>query len=202
VEAGIMRYLTDLPIADLRAAGDATETLIEFCDYLSPDGMLVMLAGKFRDDIREILQVKRLERAYRGTEVKPLSDLSNEQYNRLALAVGVLVGRYTLWMDDPELVAFLHGLHELLRVETARRVQPREEVGALWTAVRPRTCEESCAGCVRTPMLKSRTTQRAHITLTGHEKGDSMSGLHSGVNTYTSMSDDGPLMRFLVNGRL
>jgi hypothetical protein len=47
--------LTELPKADLRAAGDAIETLIEFRAYLPPAGPLVMLAGKFRDDIRDAL---------------------------------------------------------------------------------------------------------------------------------------------------
>jgi hypothetical protein len=123
-----MRYLTDLPITDLRVAGDAAETLIDFRAYLPPEGMLVMLTGKFRDDIRDALGMKRLEPAYRGSEIRPLGSLTSAAFDRLAKAAGVLLGRFTPFIDDPELITLLSGLHEMLRIQTAKRGQPREEV--------------------------------------------------------------------------
>lgn len=95
-----MRLLSELPKADLRAAGDATETLIEFRAYLPPAGPLVVLAGKFRDDIRDVLGVPLPERAERGPEVRPLDELTSEEFGKLSKAVGALAGRFTPWMDD------------------------------------------------------------------------------------------------------
>ena len=128
-----MRYLTDLPIADLRTAGDAIETLIDFRAYTPPGyGFLITLAGKFRDDIRDVLEMPLLEHAYRGHEVKSLDNLAAEELDHLAKAVDVLVGRFTPFMDDPELVIQLGALHEHLRAETARREAVlREEATAL-----------------------------------------------------------------------
>ncbi len=94
----------------LRAAGDATETLIEFRDYLPPGELLVMLAGKFRDDIR------------------PLDELASEEFGRLVTAVGILVGRFTPFMGDPELITLLGGLRETLRAQSAERDRLQEEV--------------------------------------------------------------------------
>ncbi len=123
-----MRHLTDLPIADLRVAGDAVETLIDFRAYLPPEGMLIMLAGKFRDDIRDALGMKRLEPAYRGGEIRSLGSLTTVALDQLAKAAGVLLGRFTPFIDDPELITLLSGLHETLRIQTSKRGQPREEV--------------------------------------------------------------------------
>ena len=50
-----MPSLPELSTANLRNAGDAIETLIEFRDYLPPGGMMLMQAGQFRDQIRALL---------------------------------------------------------------------------------------------------------------------------------------------------
>ena len=142
-----MRYLTDLPIADLRTAGDAIETLIDFRAYTPPGhGFLITLAGKFRDDIRDVLEMPLLEHAYRGHEVKSLDDLAAEELDHLDKAVDVLVGRFTPFMDDPELVIQLGALHEHLRAETARREAVlREEATALRTTT-SRSCRRNRTG--------------------------------------------------------
>jgi hypothetical protein len=111
----------DLPITDLRLAGDAVETLIEFRAYLPPDEKLVMFAGTFRDDIRELLGMPELAVAKRGAEVEPLSEMPNEDFTNLFQSVAVLIGKFTTWMDDPELVILLKTLHDLLRTEETRR---------------------------------------------------------------------------------
>jgi hypothetical protein len=125
-----MRSLTELPIADLRVAGDAVETVIEFGAYLPPGEMLVMVAGRFRDDIREQLRVPHLEPAHRGTEVKPLDNLGSADRYRFAEAVGILVGRFTPFMDDPELITLLSDLDELFRIRVSDRTEPREDARA------------------------------------------------------------------------
>jgi hypothetical protein len=111
----------DLPITDLRLAGDTIETVIEFRAYLPPGEHLVVFAGSFRDDIRELLGMPELGVARRGTEVKPLSEMNDEDFGTLCQAVAVLLGQFTVWMDDPELVILLNALHDLLTGDEARR---------------------------------------------------------------------------------
>jgi hypothetical protein len=94
---------TELSTADLRTAGDAIETVIEFRDYLPPGGMLLMLAGRWRDEIRELLAMPTLDRVSRGPDHKRLSTMDDADLYRLAEAVILLVGAFTGSMDDPEL---------------------------------------------------------------------------------------------------
>jgi hypothetical protein len=125
-----MPLLTELPKADLRAAGDAIETLIEYRACLPPAELLIMLAGKFRDDIRDALGMPLPERASRGQDVRPLGELASGELDKLFRAVGVLVGRFTPWMDDPELIASLSGLHQVLSIQASERARLAEEVSA------------------------------------------------------------------------
>ena len=113
-----MPSLTELSTAGLRDAGDAVETVIEFRDYLPPGGMLLMLAGRWRDDIRELLKVPPLERVSRSPERKKFDDLKAAELDRLFEAVLMLNGRFTGYMDDPELVRRLADV--LAQVGSAR----------------------------------------------------------------------------------
>lgn len=115
---GHMRTIADLSKDNLRVAGDAIETMIEFRAYLPTDGMLVILSGKFRDDIREELGVPPLTPAGLGPERKRLDDLEDADLDRLFEAVLVLNGRFTGHMDDPELPKCLADV--LARVGHAR----------------------------------------------------------------------------------
>ena len=119
-----MTQITELPTADLRAAGDAIETLIDLRAYLPPSGMLIMLAGKLRDDIRDMLRVRPLA-GQRGPEVKLLGDLEDTDLDRLDKAVGVLLGRFTRFMDDPEMQPLLTALQARLAVELFARAQAK-----------------------------------------------------------------------------
>jgi hypothetical protein len=60
-----MPSLSELPVDELKVAHDAAETLIDAREYL-PTGLLVMLLGKFRDDIREELEMEAADLARRG----------------------------------------------------------------------------------------------------------------------------------------
>jgi hypothetical protein len=117
-----MPSLSELSKAKLRDAGDAIETVIEFRDYLPPGGMLLMLAGRWRDDIRELLDMPPLERVSRGKHRKPLGSLEPEDLERLAQAVILLVGSLTGYMDDPELSSRLTDLLGTLAFEQRARV--------------------------------------------------------------------------------
>jgi hypothetical protein len=113
-----MPTLSDLPMDHLRAAGDAIETVLDFRACLPTDGMLIMLAGRWRDDIREELGVPPLNPASRGPERKRLDDLEDADLDRLFEAVLILNGRFTGYMDDPELLKCLADV--LSRVGFAR----------------------------------------------------------------------------------
>jgi hypothetical protein len=109
---GLPGNVTDLAIADRRTAGDAIETVIDFGDYLPSDGKLLMLATLFGDDIRDALGLPTLERVKRGPDLKPLEEMDLTDLDRLDKAVETLLGPYTKFMDDPELIAGLTELGE------------------------------------------------------------------------------------------
>jgi hypothetical protein len=105
--------LRGLPIDDLRTAGSAIEDVIDFVACLPESGMLLMVATCFADDIRERLELPTIGRI---TPVPrpPLAQLSLEDLSRLDKAVGVLLGRFTGNMEDPELITLLTGVQTML----------------------------------------------------------------------------------------
>ena len=82
--------LTELSTAELRDAGDAIETLIDFRDYLPLGGSLLTLAAKFRDDIRSLLDMEPLEGVSREPGRKNYKDMGDVDLDRLIKAVVVL----------------------------------------------------------------------------------------------------------------
>ena len=124
-----MSSITELSIADLRGAGDATETLIDFRAYLPIGETLIMLAGRWRDDIREELGVRPVGRAYRGSEVEPLSEMEEEDFDNLCQAVAVLLSRFTAVMDDPDLPKLLRELKNSLDTQKAERAELPASIG-------------------------------------------------------------------------
>ena len=121
-----MRTIADLSKDQLRVAGDAIETVLEFRAYLSTDGMLIMLAGKFRDDIRELLGVPSLPRVSRATERKALGGMEAAELDRLFEAVLILNGGFTRYMDDPELPKCLADVLGRVGFERAARIVAAE----------------------------------------------------------------------------
>lgn len=118
-----MPSLTELSTAGLRDAGDAVETVIEFRDYLPPGGMLLMLAGKFRDDIRELLGMPALGRVSRGQERTKYDSMKDAEVDRLGKAVAILNSVFAPYMDDPELVRLIRNvLAEVAFEKAGRRV--------------------------------------------------------------------------------
>jgi hypothetical protein len=125
-----MRSMTELPTDALQVARDAAETLIRFRAYLPPGGWLVLLAGKFRDDIRDVLEMETLPPAYRGREHKSPDELTSAELDTVAGAVDILLDRFTPFIDDPELGRLLRELRGLLDAQKAERAQIQAEIGA------------------------------------------------------------------------
>lgn len=121
-----MPTLADLPLDHLRAAGDAIETVLDFRAYLSTDGMLVMLAAKFRDDIRELLGVPPLPRVSRAPKRKALDSMEAAELDRLFEAVLILNDRFTRYLDDPELPKCLADVLGRVGFERAARIVAAE----------------------------------------------------------------------------
>jgi hypothetical protein len=108
-----MPSLRGLPIDDLRTAGNAIEDVIDFAACLPGSGMLLMVAARFADDIREQLELPTMGRITPAPR-PPLAQLPLEELSRLDKAAGVLLGRFTGKMEDPELIAQLTGVQTML----------------------------------------------------------------------------------------
>jgi hypothetical protein len=121
-----MPTLSDLPLDYLRAAGDAIETVLDFRAYLSTDGTLIMLAAKFRDDIRELLGLPSLPRVSRATEGTKLDSMEDAELECLFEAVLILNGRFTRHMDDPELPKCLADVLGRIGFQRASRIVAAE----------------------------------------------------------------------------
>jgi hypothetical protein len=89
-----MPSLTELSKAELRDAGDAIETLIEFRDYLpGSDGVLLVVATRWAEDIREALGLPPLWYVEAGAR-KPLEDLGLKDLKRLDKAAELILSRF------------------------------------------------------------------------------------------------------------
>ena len=126
-----MRSITDLPEDELQVAHDAAETLLRFRAYLPFGAMLPMLAGRWRDDIRDLLGLKRDELPHRGKEHRPLDELTSTELGTLADAVTTLLEvRFTSAMDDPALPKLLRDLANSLDTQSTEREQLQASIGA------------------------------------------------------------------------
>jgi hypothetical protein len=126
-----MRSLTELPADALQVARDAADTLVRFREFLPPGGMLVMLAGRLRDDAREALDMEPLPRAYRGRQRRSLDELTSVELDTVAGAASILLqDRFTTCMDDPALAPLLRELHRALDGQKAERAQIRAEMAS------------------------------------------------------------------------
>jgi hypothetical protein len=126
-----MRSFAELPADALQVARDAADVLIRFRGYLPPGGMLVMLAGRLRDDVRDVLEMEPLPRAYRGRERRSLDELTSVELDTLFGAVCILLqSRFAGCFDDPALAPLLREFLDDLNGQKAERAQIRAEIGA------------------------------------------------------------------------
>lgn len=92
----------------IKTALEAAYTVLSFRDFTSPDGLLVMYLGRWRDDMREALRMEPLRSAGRGTQMRSLHELRPPELSALVKA-GMLLNqeRFTKIMDDPKLPEML-----------------------------------------------------------------------------------------------
>ena len=116
-----MRETSHLDSGDIKTAMEAADTLLSFRDFMPPHGLLVMILGKFRDDLRDVLGLEELRRAVRGNQRRALADLRPVELTTLAGALAVLrQPRFTNIMDDPDLPMLLAGFAEDVSDHQAR----------------------------------------------------------------------------------
>jgi hypothetical protein len=126
-----MRSLNELPEDALKVALEAAETLVTFNAYLPPGGLLFLLLGRWRDDIREALGMELEELPRRAREHKPLDELTSVELGSVSGAVMILLqARFTWAMDDPALPRLLREYEGMLAKQQTEREQIQVEIGA------------------------------------------------------------------------
>jgi hypothetical protein len=125
-----MHSLTELNSDKLTLARQCAGTLIVFKAYLPPDGTLLMLIGKFRDDVLDVMGAERGPRPKRGTERHPLDELTSIELDTVAGSTGILIDNFNPYMDDPALPRLLRKYQADLNTQKAERAQIRTEIDA------------------------------------------------------------------------
>ena len=99
-----MRSAAHLDPDALLVALESAETLLKFRDFMPPGGLLVVVLGKFRDDLRDALEMEAVEHALRGHHSRALDEL--DTFGLCAMAGAIMIlrqPRFTRVMDDPAL---------------------------------------------------------------------------------------------------
>jgi hypothetical protein len=124
-----MRSLSELDPDALKVAHDAAETVIGFRAYM-PGGLLLVLLGKWRDDLRDVLGKELEHPPTRGPERPALDELTSIELDTLAGSTGILLDRFTAFMDDPALVDYLRVFRAGLDEQKSERAEIRASIGA------------------------------------------------------------------------
>jgi hypothetical protein len=91
--------------------------------------MLVMLAGRYRDDIREALETEELPPAFQGREHRPLDELTSVELGSLSGAVVILLrDRFIGCMGDPAFAPMLREFAEAPLRSVARYPDTKGDV--------------------------------------------------------------------------
>ena len=130
-----MRSLNELQPDALKVAHEAADTLMQHRAYLPPGGLLVMLLGRFRDDIREVLgdgtDPENDGLPQRGRERRSLDELTSVELDAVSGAVMVLLqDRFTAVMDDPALPKLLDAYQGDLIKQKTERAQLRASMAS------------------------------------------------------------------------
>jgi hypothetical protein len=125
-----MRSLSEMPPDALQMAHDRAGTLLRFREYTPPGGLLVMLTGKFRDDIRDELGMEHDPPAHRGCELRSLDELTSVELDTVDGAVGILLNHFAPFMDDPALPRLLGQFRGSLSQQKSERAAIRASIGA------------------------------------------------------------------------
>jgi hypothetical protein len=123
-----MHTLNELDRDRLTLARQCAGTLMTFKAYLPPGGLLLMLIGKFRDDVLDVLGLDRGPLPKRGTERHSLDELTSAELDTVAGSTGILLDQFTPYMDDPALPRLLRDYQADLNTQKAERAQIRTEI--------------------------------------------------------------------------
>lgn len=125
-----MPSLNQFPEDQLTTARSATEAVMKLKAYL-PSGLLLMLLGRWRDEVDDALDMKRGELPSRGKERRTLDQLTSAELDTLSGAVAILTEvRFTSTMDDPELPKRLGEFRKALDDETTEREKLQSQIAS------------------------------------------------------------------------
>ena len=123
--------LERLPEDALKAALEASETLMSLKQFLPRSGLLLMLVSRFRDDTREALGMEPERYPGRGSVFSSPDDLTSSELDKVAGAVATLLEeRFTNLMDDPELPKQLRDFRKALDDQKIERAQLRASIAS------------------------------------------------------------------------
>lgn len=126
-----MRSVTDLDADALRVAHDAAERVMSLKEYLPSRGLLLMLMMKFRDDLRDALEMESLPLPQRPAVQLSLDALTTGELDSLWGAVMILLQpRFAQNMDDPALPRLLDQFQAMLNDQKTERSQIRAEMAS------------------------------------------------------------------------
>lgn len=127
-----MRSLKDLGTDALNVALTASDTLMEHKAYLPRGGLLVMLLGRYLDDVREALDLETEDIPRRGKEHRPLDEMTSAELDAAWDAVTTLLqDRFAPSMDDPDLPKLLRAFQGDLSGQRTEREQIRASIASL-----------------------------------------------------------------------
>ena len=116
--------LERLPEDALKAALDASDTLMQHKQFMPRGGLLVMLVSRFREDTRKALHMEPERYPGRGSVFSSVNDLTSSELDKVAGAVATLLEeRFTNVMDDPELAKQLREFQDKLNDQKTERAQ-------------------------------------------------------------------------------
>jgi hypothetical protein len=105
----------------LKVALGSVDSLLSFRAY-TPGGLFVILLGKFRDDLRDALEMSAEQSAPRGSLRLALDKLDSIEIVTVGGAVVILrQPRFTRIMDDPMLPQMLEAFEEDVNQEKFER---------------------------------------------------------------------------------
>jgi hypothetical protein len=128
-EPGIMRNptrnATELDPAAVDLVMHSVDMIMRFRAYTPGGGMLVMLLGRFRDDVWETRHKTQLPPIGRGPQRLPLAELDLSELDALIDSATTLIDRFGLYMDDPELPELLTDFRDTVKAEKTGRTTPQ-----------------------------------------------------------------------------
>jgi hypothetical protein len=126
-----MRSLTELDPDALKVSLDAADTLMRLKQFMPGGGLLVMLTSRFRDDVRDALEMEAERYQGRGQTFRSLDELTSVELDSIAGAVSILLQpRFVTLMDDPELPRLLDEYQDKLTDQKTERAQIRKSMAS------------------------------------------------------------------------